>query len=165
MHTTANRIVSCILIAFASASTYFAVAISSPTPTPAKTSIGTHRQVKHTDAYKRRPELGEYIAIKVTPPEKRGKERMMLVEVYNYTKTEISAMRFDLYFKNKGWEDISSQVDVDDMRPNWSDARWLKIPDDGKIPALEAAMARNVIILDKNGKDIKFKVQVDLIKE
>jgi hypothetical protein len=142
-----------------------ALSASSSAPARAPQPIGYHRIVKHTKAYSQRPELGEYVAIKVTPPEKRGKAGKVLVEVFNYTKSYLSVMQFDLNFTTNDLVSRSSTIVADDIKPNWSALRWIDIPSNEKLPPIQAVSAAHLTMIDDTGKYLAHKISVDLIKD
>ena len=133
-------------------------------PKPPK-PVGNGRIIKHTDAYSAHPERGQHVDLKITPPEKRGKDTMILVEIYNRSKAHISVLTFDIVFRNHGAQDISTSITAEDMVPGWSISRWIKIPGSGKIPAIDGVDVSNIKMFDKEAKDLNFKVYADLIKE
>ena len=137
----------------------------SASSTPTKPGQVVSSRINHNEAYKTHPERGEHISLKITPPEKRGKDTMVLVEVYNKSKVRVSVMSFDITLKNHGAKDIFSHLQVEDLSKGWSVPRWVKIPGTGKIPTIDSVIIDNVKIVDALAAEVKMKVYSDLIKE
>jgi hypothetical protein len=123
------------------------------------------RTVIHTEAYKKREYLGPHINFKVTPPEERGVQGRVLVEVYNYSKTYLNVVDFWLYLSNNWGDKIEVHITCDDIKPNWSALRWVRIPGAKKVPKMDKVVIQNLSIFDENGKKIKLKHYTDLIKK
>lgn len=124
-----------------------------------------NRKVNHLEAYKAHPERGPHIDLKITPPEKRGKDTMVLVEIYNRSKLRISVLKFDITFKNRGAQDVAASIEAEDLGPGWSVPRWVKIPASGKIPTIDSIILTNVRVIDSTANEVKLKAYSDLIKE
>jgi len=122
-----------------------------------------HRKVDHTNAYDRRTELGNHIAIKVTPPERRGKPGVVLVEVYNYTKTHVSVMDFWVIMTGVNDARIEMRIKVNEMRQNWGDITEVRIPG-GRLPSIKSLRVQNMQIYDEKARRIAVPVLTDLIK-
>ena len=123
-----------------------------------------HRKVEHTRAYDKRSELGEHIAIKITPPELRGKPGVVLVEVYNWTTRFISVMDFWVIMTGENDGRYEMRIGVQDMRKNWGDITEVRIPG-GKLPKITAFHLKNVQIYDEKARRIVVPVLTDLIKK
>ena len=136
-------------------------------PSPPKAAAGgtpTHRTVIHSEAYKKRAHLGEHINFKITPPEKRGKKNHVLVEVYNYSKKYVNVCSFWLILSNTWGDRIEVELTVDDLKPSWSALRWVKIPGDKPLPAIEKVEIKNFQLFDDQAKKVNLKYYTDLIK-
>ena len=127
-------------------------------------NLPPNKKTHHTEAYKLHPERGDHINVKVTPPELRGKQGFVAIEVYNYSKTYVSVMEFDIILTGKYGISVTSHIQVEDLEPKWSDMRWAKIPPDIKLPVIESVQLIGVKKFDDKGKEIKLKVYTDLIK-
>lgn len=124
------------------------------------------RIVNHGKAYLPRPELGQYLGIKVTPPEKRGQKRRVAVEVYNFSKVFISVADFFITLHNRGGMNVDSHVTAEDLNPGWGSAiKWIVIPGTGEIPPIESVEIKGMNIFTVNSKQLPLKYSVDLIKE
>lgn len=135
---------------------------------PDKDASGTpaNRRVKHTEAYQKHPERGNHVAIKVTPPEQRGRKGYFLVEVYNYSKKFINVIDFWLTLKTQGGGTVSTHIHVDNLDPNWGDLRWIKIPGDGKLSlTVSVPKVDHMEMFDEKAREIKIPYYTDLIKE
>jgi hypothetical protein len=126
------------------------------------------RSPDHKKAYSDRPERGEHINIKVTPPQmkRNGKAGKILVEVYNYSNYHISAMRFEIELVTpKGWDRFEAQVEVDELGPQWSDAYWIDIPGNGKISDVSELTVKRLEIFGAGAKSIKLPLYTELINK
>lgn len=123
------------------------------------------RTVIHSEAYKKREYLGPHINFKVTPPEDRGVKGRVLVEVYNYSKTYLNVVDFWLYLTNSWGDKIEVHITCDDIKPNWSALRWVKIPGGKAVPKMDKVTIENLAIFDAQGKKVKLKYYIDLIKK
>jgi hypothetical protein len=123
-----------------------------------------HRKVDHTKAYEKRPELGQHVAIKITPPELRGKPGVVLVEVYNWTTKFISVMDFWVIMTGENDGRYEMRISVQDLRKNWGDITEVKIPG-GKLPKIDAFQLKNMQIYDEKARRIVVPVLTDLIKK
>lgn len=127
-------------------------------------AMPANKKTHHTEAYKLHPERGDHINVKVTPPELRGKQGFVAIEVYNYSKTYISVMEFDIILTGKYGISVTSHIQVEDLEPKWSDMRWAQIPPNIKLPVIQSVQLIGVKKFDDKGKEIKLKVYTDLIK-
>jgi hypothetical protein len=82
---------------------------------PAKSEAIRSKNVVHTQAYKPRPERGQHIDIKVTPPGRRGSDGKVLVEVYNRSKQHLSLIQFDISLNNRGGFSINAPGKAEDL--------------------------------------------------
>lgn len=126
----------------------------------------TARTVIHSDAYKKRENLGAHLDIVVTPPEKRGKKGRVLVELYNYSKAYISVADFWLEMHNDFGDKVEVHITADDIKGGWSALKWVKIT--GKkttIPKVTKVAVQKMQMYDAKGKKFALKYFVDLIKE
>ncbi len=126
------------------------------------------RSPDYKKAYSDRPERGEHINIKVTPPQmkRNGKAGKILVEVYNHSNYDISAMRFDIELVTpKGWDKFEAQVEVDALGPQWSDAYWIDIPGNGKISDVSELTVKRLEIFGAGAKSIKLPLYTELINK
>jgi hypothetical protein len=128
-------------------------------------SSSSQRKISHDKAYKRRATKEPHISIKVTPPEQRGKKGRVLVEVYNYSKRNLSVMTFDVSLLNKWGDVINSNIQVQDLNAGWSDVVWVQIPGKRKIQKITGLRVQNMQMFDKSGKKVQMKHFFDLIKE
>jgi len=134
-------------------------------PKSQKKVNGRHRIVEHDKAYKKR-RIGEYINFKITPPEKRGKEGYIAIEIYNYSKKHISLMNFYIYLETNDFLQIEGNLTVEDMPPNWGDIRWVKTPlRKGKLPGIVKVRVEKMKAYNKQGKLLKIRYNTDLIKK
>lgn len=131
-----------------------------PTPSAKR----RNQVINHRKAYKPRPGRGEHIDIKVTPPEKRGKKGHLLVEVYNNSKKYISVMKFHIKINSAGYKHLSSEILVEEMWPNWSDVKWIKIGGNGKLPKVYTIEIEKMELFDHEAKPLKIPFYSDLIK-
>jgi hypothetical protein len=127
-----------------------------------------HRVISHQKAYKKRKMVDPYLNIKVTPPEKRGKDGYVAVEVYNYSKNVHLAMaHFWLYLETDDFMQVEAELTVENMRPNWGDIRWVKIPlRKGKrtLPKITKIRVEKMEMFGAKGKRAKMLWTTDLIK-
>lgn len=122
--------------------------------------------VVHTKAYKLRPERGQHIDIKVTPPGRRGSDGKVLVEVYNRSKQHLSLIKFDINLNNRGGFSINAPGQAEDLKPNLSGSQWVKIPKvNGAFPDIDQAVVTNLRCLTVDAHEVKIKGFVDLIKK
>ncbi|MCX6117499.1 MAG: hypothetical protein NT027_08160, partial [Proteobacteria bacterium] len=129
-------------------------------PTTTKAAL-----VDHKNTYNPRPERGAHLHVVVTPPEKRGKEGKVLVEVYNRGKIHIASAAFDLTIANQGGLEIKSSIQATDVKPNYSGLQWISIPPiRGKFPIATAARLTNLRIVDTSAQEIQMKVFLDMVK-
>ena len=124
-----------------------------------------HRTVIHTEAYKKRVDIGPHINFKITPPEKRGRKGRVLVEVYNYSKVNLSVVDFWLILSNAWGDKIEVQITCDDIKGGWSALKWVKIPGEKPIPEITTVQIRNMKIFNDQGRETKLKYFTDLIKQ
>ncbi len=129
-------------------------------PSPSSVS----RTVIHRDAYKQRKDLGPHINFKITPPEKRGKKGMVLVEVYNYSTTYLAVVDFWLILNNPWGDIIQVHVTCDDIKPNWSALKWVKIAGNKSFPQITNAEIKNMSIFNEKAEKVNLKYYTDLIK-
>jgi hypothetical protein len=138
-------------------------------PLTAANQVGTggnvHRRIDHTKAYKKRTDIGPHVNIKITPPEKRGKQGRVLVEVYNFSATYLSSVSFELILKNSWGDRIEARVSADDLKQNWSGLVWIQIPGSGKIEKITGVEIANFQAFNKEAKPVSVKFATDLIKE
>jgi hypothetical protein len=125
----------------------------------------SQRKISHDKAYKKRATKEPHISIKVTPPEKRGKKGHVLLEVYNYSKENLSVMTFEVSLLNKWGDVINSEIQVQDLNGGWSDVVWVKIPGKRKIEKITGLRVQNMQMFDKSGKKVQMKHFFDLIKK
>ena len=116
-----------------------------------------HRTIIHTEAYKKRVDIGPHINFKITPPEKRGRKGRVLVEVYNYSKVNLSVVDFWLMLSNTWGDKIEVQITCDDIKGGWSALKWVKIPGDKPIPEITTVQIRNMKIFNDQGRETKLK--------
>jgi hypothetical protein len=129
-------------------------------PTSVKATL-----VDHKTAYSPKPNRGDHIDIKITPPEIRGKEGRLLVEVYNRGKIHISSVTFDLKLKNNEGFEINAPVNAQDLKPNLSGGQWVKIPPiKGRFPKIISARALNIRVISVDAVEISLHPYLDLIK-
>ena len=134
-------------------------------PTAAFSAAIRSKNVPHTQAYKPRPERGQHIDIKVTPPGARGSDGRVLVEVYNRGKAHIALVQFDVTLNNRGGFAITAPVKAEDLKTNMSGSQWIKIPRvKGAFPAIDEAVVDNLRVVTVDARDIKINAFVDLIK-
>ncbi len=132
----------------------------------AQTGAGKiHRRVDHTKAYKKRTDIGPHVSIKITPPERRGKAGRVLVEIYNFSKTYLSLVDFEISLKNSWGDRIEAKISADDLKQNWSGLMWIEIPGNGKIEKITGVEIANFQAFDKAAKPVAVKFTTDLIKE
>lgn len=131
---------------------------------PQASDQNTHRNVIHTEAYKKREHLAEHLSFKVTPPEKRGRSGMVLVEVYNYSKKYLSVVDFWLILKNPWGDLIEVHVTCDDIKPGWSALRWVKIEGNKPFPEITSAEIKNMVIYNEKAQKTNIRYYTDLIK-
>jgi hypothetical protein len=124
---------------------------------------GNHRISHHKEAYKRK-KIGAHLNIKVTPPEIRGKKGMVAVEIYNFSEKNLSVIDFWLELETDGYANIEAHITVDDLGPNWSDIRWIKIQGDGTMPKIVKLSVLRLDMFEDSGKQAKLKLTTDLIK-
>jgi len=117
------------------------------------------------DLSKKREHLGEHLNIKVTPPERRGSDGRVLVEIYNYSKSYLYSIDFWLYLYSDLDEEIEVHITADDIRPSWSALRWVTIPSNYKLPLITRVKLRNLSMFDDQARKVKLKHYIDLIKE
>jgi hypothetical protein len=131
-----------------------------------KKYLPQHRVVDHKKAYKKRKKIGNYVNFKITPPEKRGKEGRVGVEIYNYSKTHVSYMHFYIILMTNDFLEIEAEMTVENMSPDWGDVRWIKIPlRKGTIPKISKVTIKRMEMFDKKGNRTMVKYNTDLIKE
>lgn len=136
------------------------VAVAETYPTSVKATI-----VEHKAAYTSKPERGPHIDIKVTPPEIRGKEGRVMIEVYNRGKVHLASVTFDVTLSNQGGFEFTAEVTADDLRPNMSGGQWVKIPPiKGKFPKIIGAKLSHLRVIDSNAREVSMKAYMDLIK-
>lgn len=124
------------------------------------------KNVIHTQAYKPRPERGQHIDIKVTPPGARGSDGRVLVEVYNRSKQHLALVQFDVTLNNRGGFAITAPVKAEDLRPNMSGSQWVKIQKiKGAFPSIDEAIVDSLRTVTVDAQDVKLKSFVDLIKK
>ena len=133
------------------------------------TSLGTPtvqaKIVNHKVAYNPKPERGPHLDVKVTPPESRGEQGKVLVEVYNRGKDHLALVQFDVTLTNHGGFEISAPVKAEDLRPNMSGSQWVKIPRiKGKFPTIDGARMANIRTITDEAKEVKMNGYMDLIK-
>ncbi len=122
--------------------------------------------VDHRTAYKPRPERGSHLSVLVTPPEQRGKEGKVLIEVYNRGKDHLALVMFDVTLMNQGGLAITAPVKAEDLKPNMSSGQWITIPPiKGKFPIVIGARLSNLRIVDVQAKEIGMKPFMDLVKQ
>lgn len=135
----------------------------------AKLKFQRHRIIPHKKAYKKRRLKEPYINIKVTPPEKRGKDGFVGVEIYNYSKKKsVSVAHFWIYLETDNFMQIEAEMTVENMGPNWGDIRWIKVPlRKGKrtLPKITKIRVEKMEIFDGAGRRTKMIWTTDLIKE
>ena len=125
----------------------------------------TFRVVHHTKAYLPRPELGEHVSIKVTPPELRGRAGHVAVEIYNKSNRYISRVDFDVTLRNNNGDRIDAKVSGEDLDPRGGGIKWIKIPGNATFPKIHSVEVQNVNILDPNGRQLPLDFYTDLIKQ
>lgn len=102
--------------------------------------------------------------IKVTPPEIRGRKGYVAVEIYNLSKKDLGGADFWISLETEDFMEISAHITVGDMRRNWSEIRWIKIPVRGKIPKIKRLSIQRMQMFDVNGNRAKIQYTTDLIK-
>jgi hypothetical protein len=122
--------------------------------------------VDHKLAYSPKPERGSHLDVKVTPPEIRGKEGRVMIEVYNRGKDHLALVMFDVTLFNQGGLDISAPVKAEDLKPNMSGGQWVIIPAiQGKFPTITGARLSNLRIVNNSAREVKMKTYMDLVKK
>lgn len=121
--------------------------------------------IPHTQAYKPRPDRGQHLDIKVTPPGLRGSDGRVLVEVYNRGQQHLALVQFEVTLNNRGGFAITAPVKAEDLKPNMSGSQWIKIPKvRGAFPTVDEAVVDNLKIVTSAAREIKLKTFVDIIK-
>ena len=122
--------------------------------------------VDHKLAYSPKPERGSHLDVKVTPPEIRGKEGRVMIEVYNRGKDHLALVMFDVTLFNQGGLDITAPVKAEDLKPNMSGGQWVVIPPiQGKFPTITGARLSNLRIVNTSAREVKMKTYMDLVKK
>ncbi|MCX6123707.1 MAG: hypothetical protein NTV34_03000, partial [Proteobacteria bacterium] len=114
--------------------------------------------VEHKTAYALKPERGPYLDIKVTPPEIRGQEGRIMIEVYNRGKEHLASVTFSVTLFNQGGFDLTAPVTAEDLKPNMSGGQWVKIPQiKGVFPKIIGAKVTNLRIINVQAREIPMK--------
>lgn len=122
--------------------------------------------VDHKTAYKPKPERGPHLDVKVTPPEIRGREGRVMIEVYNRGTAHLASVTFDVTLSNQGGFEITAPVSADDLKPNMSGGQWVKIPPiKGAFPKIIGAKLSNLRIINSQAREISMKTYMDLVKK
>ncbi len=122
--------------------------------------------VEHKSAYSPKPERGSHLDVKVTPPEIRGKEGRVMIEVYNRGKEHLALVMFDVTLFNQGGLDITAPVKAEDLKPNMSGGQWVVIPSiQGKFPTITGARLSHLRIVNAAAREVKMKTYMDLVKQ
>jgi hypothetical protein len=135
------------------------------TVSPALKGAPMHRVVPHGEAYKRRDDLGPHVNFKITPPEDRGKAGRVLVEVYNYSTTFLSVVNFWLILKNPWGDLIEVHVTCNDIKPNWSALRWVKIEGNKAFPKITQVEIKNMVAFNEKAARVQLRYSTALIKK
>ncbi len=125
----------------------------------------SHREVAHTKAYKSPLIQAPHINVKITPPELRGREAHVAVELYNFTATHLSVIDFIIIFENQVGDIVEAQITGENLDPKWSAIKWVKIPGDGRMAKVRDVRIKRMSMFDKAGKPVQFIYHTDLIKE
>ncbi len=129
------------------------------------TDSATATIVNHRVAYLPKPKRGNYLDVKVTPPEARGKSGRVLVEVFNRGKDHLASVSFDVtLMNNSGWS-LSAPISAEDLGPNMSGAQWVEIPKmSEKFPVITSAKLAHLRIITKDAREVSLQPYMDLIK-
>ncbi len=122
-----------------------------------------YRTVPNTGAYKRQTDES-HIAIKVTPPEVKGPDQFVYVEIYNYSKTNLELVEFDIVLQNKDGYDLATHINGDAISVNYSGVRKIATPGSGIFPQVVKVSISALKVVDDNASFTKLPVYVDLVK-
>jgi len=121
--------------------------------------------VDHKSAYAPKPNRGPHLDVKITPPEIRGKEGRVLIEVYNRGKAHIARVTFDVVLFNQGGFTLTAPIVAEDLKPDLSGGQWVKIPQiKGQFPKITGGKITGIRIFDTTAKELPMKAYLDLIK-
>lgn len=121
--------------------------------------------VDHKTAYSPKPARGPHLDVKVTPPEIRGKDGRVMIEVYNRGKEHLGSVTFDVTLFNQGGFTLSAPIIAEDLKPNLSGGQWVKIPQiKGAFPKITGAKLSNLRIISTKAHEISMRTYMDVIK-
>lgn len=122
-----------------------------------------YRTVSNTGAYKKQT-TDPHIAIKVTPPEVKGPDQFVYVEIYNNSKTNLELVEFDIVLQNKDGYDLATHINGDAISVNYSGVRKIATPGSGIFPQVVKVGISALKVVDDNASFVKLPVYVDLVK-
>lgn len=122
-----------------------------------------YRTVPNTGAYKKQTD-DPHVAIKVTPPEVKGPDQFVYVEIYNNSKTNLELVDFDITLQNKDGYDLTSHINGDAITVNYSGVRKIATPGSGIFPQVVKVTISALKVVDDNASFVKLPVYVDLVK-
>jgi hypothetical protein len=121
-----------------------------------------YRKIKATKAYVK-PSSEPHVNIKITPPKTMGPKSNILVEAWNNTDSYIAAVDFDMILNNDYGYDMSSHVNVTDMRPGRSALRMVAAPGKGSFPEIKSCNLEHLQIYNDKAAKVIVTTYVDLI--
>lgn len=122
-----------------------------------------YRNVTNTQAYDEKSR-GQHVAIKVTPPAMRGPNEFVFVEIYNWTKANLSLIEFDITLHNQQGYDLTTHVSGDEILPKYSGVRKIPAPGTGKFIPITKVTISSLNMVNQDANYVVAPVYVDLVR-
>lgn len=122
-----------------------------------------YRTVTNTQAYDEKSR-GQHVAIKVTPPAMKGPNEFVFVEIYNWTKANLSLIEFDITLHNQQGYDLTTHVNGDEILAKYSGVRKLPAPGTGPFIPITKVTISALKMVNQDANFVVAPVYVDLVR-
>lgn len=122
-----------------------------------------YRTVTNTQAYDEKSR-GQHVAIKVTPPTMKGPNEFVFVEIYNWTKANLSLVEFDITLHNQQGYDLTTHVSGDEILSKYSGVRKIPAPGSGPFIPITKVTISALKLVNQDANFVVAPVYVDLVR-
>ena len=122
-----------------------------------------YRTILNDKAYTRQSSK-DHLAIKITPPVKKGKGEYIYVEIYNYTPIHLGTVDFDIAFTDEWAYDLTSHINGANILPKRSCVRKIATPGTGQFNPIKDLEISNLQVISADAASLTYPIFVDLVK-
>lgn len=123
----------------------------------------TYRIIDNTKAYDE-ASRGQHLAFKITPPAMKGPNEAIMIEIYNWTKVNLSLIEFDVTFHNSAGLDLTTHVVGDAMLAGYSGIKKIATPGSGPFVAITKVTVSSLKVLNDDATYVIAPTYVDLVR-